>query len=100
MGEKENRRGKLGRWLLIAAAVVVLAGAAVVAAAPFLLTHIPIPQLEFDLSSYLKGKAAELVDCKRVTAAVEIRRDQPDGFRVLARGKLLDWPYSASAHVG
>ena len=100
MGEKENRRGKLGRWLLIAAAVVVLAGAAVVAAAPFLLTHIPIPQLEFDLSPCLKGKAAELVDCKRVTAAVEIRRDQPDGFRVLARGKLLDWPYSASAHVG
>lgn len=100
MDTKGKKRGRLGRWLLVAAAVVVVAIAAIVAAAPLLLTYIPIPQLEFDLAPYLKGKAAELFDSKRATAAVEIRRDQPDGFRILARGKFLDWPYCATAHVG
>ena len=100
MNTNGKRRRKPGRRLLAAAAVFVVAVAAIVAATPFLLTHIPIPQLEFDLTPYLKGKSAELVDCKRVTAAVKIRRDRPDGFRILARGKFLDWPYSATAHVG
>jgi hypothetical protein len=94
---KKPRR--LWRWLLWAAIVVIVAIVVFVLSIPFLLTHIPIPPLEFDLSPYLKGKAAELVTCKKATASIEIRRDNPEGFRIHANGKLLDWPYSASAHI-
>ena len=56
---KKPRR--LWRWLLWAAIVVIAAIVVFVLSIPFLLTHIPIPPLEFDLSPYLKGKTAELV---------------------------------------
>lgn len=94
---KKPRR--LWRWLLWAVVAIVLLLAVFVLSIPFLLTHIPIPPLDFDASPYLKGKAAELVASKRVTANVEIQHGKPDGFRIRARGKLLDWPYCASAHV-
>ena len=99
MDEARRKTHKWRRRLLIAAAAVVLAAATFVLSIPFLLTHIPIPALEFDLSPYLKGKAAELVSSKKATADIVIRRGRPDGFRIRARGTLLDWPYSASAHV-
>ena len=94
---KKPRR--LWRWLLWTAIVGTVAIVVFVLSIPFLLTHIPIPTLEFDLSPYLKGKATEFVTCKKATANVKIKRDRTDGFRIQAKGKLLDWPYSASAHV-
>ena len=90
---------KWRRRLLIAAVAVVFAAAAFVLSIPFLLTHVPIPVLELDASQYLKGKAAELVSSKKATADIDIMRGKPDGFRIRASGTLLDWPYSASAHV-
>ena len=90
---------KWRRRLLIAAVAVVFAAAAFVLSIPFLLTHVPIPVLELDASPYLKGKAAELVSSKKATADIDIMRGKPDGFRIRASGTLLDWPYSASAHV-
>jgi len=94
---KKPRR--LWRWLLWTAIVGTVAIVVFVLSIPFLLTHIPIPTLEFDLSPYLKGKATEFVTCKKATANIKIKRDRTDGFRIQAKGKLLDWPYSASAHV-
>ena len=94
---KKPRR--LRRRLLWTAIVVIVAIAVFALSIPFLLTHIPIPPLEFDLSPYLEGKAAELVTCKKATANVRIERDRAEGFRIHANGKLLDWPYSASAHI-
>lgn len=99
MDATAKRPGRLRRWLLWSAVVIVVAIVVFVLSIPFLLTHIPIPPLEFDLSPYLKGKAAELVTCKKATANVKIERDRTEGFRIHANGKLLDWPYSASAHV-
>ena len=90
---------KWRRRLLIAAVAVVFAAAAFVLSIPFLLTHVPIPVLELDASQYLKGKAAELVSSKKATADIDIMRGKPNGFRIRASGTLLDWPYSASAHV-
>ena len=99
MDATAKRPGILRRLLLWTATVTVVAIAVFALSIPFLLTHIPIPPLEFDLSPYLKGKTAELVTCKKATASIEIRRDNPEGFRTHAKGKLLDWPYNASAHV-
>lgn len=87
------------RWLLWATLAALLLAAAFVLLIPVLLTSLPIPILEFDLSPYLDGKAAEIVSCKKATAKIEISRGKPDGFLIRARGMLLDWPYSASAHM-
>ena len=54
------------RWLLTAAVVLLLALAAFVLSIPYLLTHVPIPELEFDLSPRIKGKLAELTNPKAV----------------------------------
>ena len=94
---KKPRR--LRRWLIWTAIVATAVIVVFVLSIPFLLTHIPIPSLEFDLSPYLKGKAAELVTCKKATANVKISRDKTGGFRINAKGMLLDWPYSILAHI-
>ena len=99
MGESKSFLKRLWRWLLWTGISIVALIAVFILSIPFLLTHIPIPPLDFDVSPYLKGKAAEIVTCKRVTANVAIQRGKPDGFRIRAKGKILDWPYSASAHV-
>ena len=49
---KKPRR--LRRWLLWTAIVAIVAIVVFALSIPFLLTHIPIPPLEFDLSPYLK----------------------------------------------
>ncbi len=66
---------------------------------PYLITHVSIPTLEFDLAPYIKGKAAELVKSKKASADITIKRTEPKGYKISARGKLLDWSYSATAFV-
>ena len=66
---------------------------------PFLLTHVPIPTLEFDLAPVLGEKTAALVERKKATVDLDIRRGKPDGFRIRADGRLLDWTYHATANV-
>ena len=78
--------------MLWTAIVVTVLTVVFVLSIPFLLTLIPIPSLEFDLSPYLKGKTAELITCKKATANVKIERDRAEGCRIHAKGKLLDWP--------
>jgi len=97
--EKEKKPRFRLRWPLKAALVLALFLAAFAFSIPYLLTHIPIPPLEFDLSPFLKGKAAGLVASRKATADIEIRRGRPDGFRVRASGRLLDWPFRATANV-
>ena len=99
MDATAKKPGRLRRWLIWTSIVATVAIVVFVLSIPFLLTHIPIPPLEFDLSPHLKGKAAELVTCKKATANVKIERDRAEGFRIHAKGKLLDRPYSASANV-
>ena len=99
MDDVPRKSGRLRRCLKVVAAVVLAVVVALVVLTPFLLTHIPVPPLEFDLSPYLSGKAAELFADKRATANVEIRRGRRDGFLVTSKGMVLGWPYSATAHV-
>ncbi len=99
MAATAKKPRRLRRWLLWTTAVIVVATVALALSLPFLLTHIPIPTLEFDLSPYIKGKTAELVASRKATANVRIERDSAEGFRIHAKGMLLDWPYSASAHI-
>ena len=101
---KEERKSagwkrRILRWLLMAAVLSVVAIAAFVLSIPYLLTHVPIPELEFDLSPHVKGRLAEIARSKSATADLDIKRGKPDGFRVRAKGMLLDWPYTATANV-
>lgn len=98
-GKSVSWKRRILRWLLTAAVVLLLALAAFVLSVPYLLTHVPIPELEFDLSPRIKGKLAELVESKKATVDLDIRRGKPDGFRVRAKGRLLDWRYTATANV-
>ena len=93
------KKGRFWRWLLKTTIVVMVLLVAFVLSIPYLITHVPIPGLEFDLSPYLKGKLAEAIDHKSATVNLEIRRAKPEGYRVRATGQILDWPYSATAHV-
>ena len=93
------KKGGFRRWLLKAVIVVAALLIAFVISIPYLITHVPIPELEFDLSPYIKGKLAEAIDHKSATVNLDIRRAKPEGYRVRASGHLLDWTYSATAHV-
>lgn len=100
----ETHKGKsFARRLLRAAVALLLVSAGLLAALvlslPFMITHVPIPGLEFDLSPYLTEKTSALVMNKKATAELDIKRDKIDGFRIKATGRLLDWPYSAKAFV-
>ena len=106
MEEETNKEAKtvgwkrrILRWLLMAAVLFVVAIAAFVLSIPYLLTHVPIPELEFDLSPHVKGRLAEIARSKTATVDLDIKRGKPDGFRVRAKGMLLDWPYTATANV-
>ena len=90
---------RLAKAAAFAALAIVLLAVSAVVAFPYILPHIPIPPLEFDLSPHLKGKAAQLFASKKATADVTIRRGRPDGWNVRAEGRLLDWSYVATAKV-
>jgi len=94
-----RKRRRLAVRLLVAAACAVVFLAVLLLSVPFIVTHIPLPELVFDMSEALADVPASMVTNKNVTATVTITRDVPDGFRVRARGMLLDWHYSARAHI-
>ena len=94
-----RKRRRLAVRLLVATACVVLFFALLLLSVPFIVTHIPLPELVFDMSEALADVPASMVTNKNVTATVTITRGVPDGFRVRARGMLLDWPYSARAYI-
>ena len=99
--EKEDEkkpRSRL-RWLLKAVLALAILLVVFVLSIPFLLTHIPIPTLEFDLEPVLGEKTAALFERKKVTVDLDIRRGKPDGFRIRADGHLLDWSYHATANA-
>lgn len=98
--EKSASRGKRRRRRLLAAAVIfAAAAAALVVSVPCILVHAPLPKLSFDLSNHIDGILAEITRSKTVTAELEISRGWPDGFRIDAKGRILDWPYTAVANV-
>jgi len=98
----ENEPGKKKRIavrLLVAAACVAIFFAVLLLSVPFIVTHVPLPDLEFDLSPYLSGAASGIATEKKATASLDIVRGDPNGFLVRANGRILDWPYSAKAYV-
>ena len=99
MGEDRRKNGRLGRWLLTAAAVLAVAAAAILVAVPLALLYAPLPAIDFDASPYISGTASELVSSKRITAKLNVRRGDGAGLRIGAAGRLLDWPFTAKADV-
>ena len=93
-----EKRGR-PRRLLFAAAAVAAAAVLLAVAVPLAILYAPLPELDFDAAPYLKGKAAALVSGSRVTAKLSVSRGEDGGFRVRAAGRLLDWPYTATADV-
>ena len=100
---KAPKRKSFARRLLRAAVAVLFVSAVLLVvlalSLPFIITHVPIPELEFDISPYLTEKTSSLVKDRKATAELDIKGDKIDGFRIKAKGKLLDWPYSARAFV-
>lgn len=84
---------------MIAAAAAMLSPVAIVLALPWIIPHVPLPEIDFDASPFLKGSASGLVDSRRVKARLEVRRGERGGFHVRAAGRLLDWPFKAAANV-
>lgn len=99
MSEANEKKGRWGRRLLIAAAALLLVIAALALAIPVAILYAPLPNVNVDVSRYLKGKTAALFDSHRVTARLKVRRGERGGFRIRADGRLLDWPFSATANV-
>lgn len=98
----ENASGKKRRMvvrLLVVAACVAAFFAVLLLSLPFVVAHVPLPDLEFDLAPYLEGAASGIAAEKKATARLEIVRGDPDGFLVRANGRILGWPYSAKAYV-
>ena len=80
-------------------AVLVLAGLVLAALTPWLIVTIPYPALTLDVSRFLGGKVAGLVTNKTVRVEFDIRKGQVGSYDIRARGRLLDWPFSAQANV-
>ena len=100
MGKEEEKKPRpRRRWLLKSVLALAVLLVVFVLSIPFLLTHVPIPTLEFDLEPVLGEKTAALFARKKATVDLDIRRGRPDGFRIRANGRLLDWSYHATANV-
>ena len=83
-----RKRRRIAKWLLIAAACVVVFFAVLLLSVPYIVTHVPIPDLAFDMSEVLTDMPDGLVTNKKVTASVSIVRGVPDGFRVRVHSNL------------
>ena len=65
MGKEEEKKPRpRRRWLLKSVLALAVLLVVFVLSIPFLLTHIPIPTLEFDLEPVLGEKAAALFERK------------------------------------
>ena len=95
--QKKKTKGIWGRRLLVAAGLLLLAIVLLALSLPLIIPHIPLPEIDFDASPYLKGKAAELVSSRKVTARLDISRIEGWRFRIRAEGQMLDWPFTATA---
>ncbi|MBR2837258.1 MAG: YdbH domain-containing protein [Kiritimatiellae bacterium] len=91
--------GRATRRFAVAAFAAVAGIAVLVVAVPFVVTLVPLPEVVFDASPWLKGKAASLVASSNVTARLSVSRGDGGGFLVCAKGMLLDWPFTARANV-
>lgn len=99
MEDSKKKRGGCARALFIMAAAALLSiGAATLAVCRYA-ERASIPEISFDVSPYLTDDAARLVENKRISAKLSIKRSVREDFMLSATGTLLDWPYSASAHI-
>ena len=99
-GKRECGKGRWTRRLLVAAGALLLALFALALSIPLLVLCVPLPEIDFDASPYLGEAAAGLVRSRRVTVRLDVGRDDGSGFRIRAGGRLLDWPFTATARVG
>ena len=95
----EERKGFRWRVLWLGAGAAVLLLAALLALAPTILVSIDYPVLTFDLSRFLNEKTSSLVTNRTATVGFSVRRGYAGGYSVRVRGVLLDWPFSAQAHI-
>ena len=95
-----NGKGKWARRLIITVAAILLVVIVLALSVPLVVLFAPLPEIDFDASPYLKGKAAQLVQSHRVKARLDVSRGEEGGFRIRAEGLLLDWPFTATAKVG
>ncbi len=99
-GEGKQRGGRVWpRALLCAAAGAVALLAAIVALAPTIATRINYPELVFDLSTNITGKAASLVSNKTARVKFFVSRGTDTKLSLHAEGVILDWPFSAEANI-
>ena len=95
-----NGKGKWARRLIITAAVLLLVVIALALSVPLIVLYAPLPEIDFDASPYLKGKAAQLVQSRRIKARLDVSRGEGGSFCIRAEGLMLDWPFTATAKVG
>ncbi|MBQ3344590.1 MAG: YdbH domain-containing protein [Kiritimatiellae bacterium] len=95
-----NREGKWAKRLIITVVTLLLVVIVLVLSVPLIIPYVPLPEIDFDASPYLKGKAAQLVQNHRVKAHLDVSRGENGGFRIRAEGLMLDWPFTATAKVG
>lgn len=101
--ERDKGEAPRARRLIKAAGVLAVVLAVVLAALilslPYLVTLVPLPMIELDLTPHLGKKVASIVPSKKVTVSLDVRRGAGGGYRIHADGQILGWPYHASGHV-
>ena len=96
----KSGKGKWARRLIITVAALLLVVLVLALSVPLIVLYAPLPEIDFDASPYLKGKAAQLVQSHRIKARLDVTRGENGGFRIRAEGRMLDWPFTATAKVG
>ena len=96
----ERPASGLRRWKrrLMALAIVVAVLWGLVAAIPHCLCLITFPEVFVDLSPNMKDTPPELFPDQTLTAKYGISR-QGGGYEITAKGRVVGWPFTATAHV-
>ncbi len=87
------------RWLGIVSGLVVLGIVILALLLPWIAVSISYPALTIDVSRFLRGKVAGLVTNTTIRVEFDLRKGQVGSYDIRARGRLLDWPFSAQANV-
>ena len=106
MGEEEKKadNGSMSKWALwkrrlVVIAIIVACIWGIFALLPFALSFVSFPEIFVDLSEKMKDSPPGLFRDQTLSAKYGISRKSGGGLHVIAKGRVLGWPFTVTADI-